>query len=49
MEWGFGTWQEARIREDGFRAPEWALAEQLDRIVPQKELWKLARRGKRGR
>ena len=31
---------------DAARIPEWARAEHLERVVSQKELWKIARKGR---
>ena len=39
MEWSNRESETERLRSEILRTPSWARAEQLERIVPQKNLW----------
>ena len=39
MEWSNRESETERLRSEMLRTPSWARAEQLERIIPQKDLW----------
>ena len=39
MEWSNRESETERLRSEILRTPSWARAEQLERIIPQKDLW----------
>ncbi len=39
MEWSNRESETERLRSEILRTPSWAQAEQLERIIPQKDLW----------